>query len=189
MKHLAVSLTKQGGRQAIVNSLLAYCTDKNIPILTIFLLPYSKKQDSLALQELRDIFSKFSYEALTKFQIKVSIIGKWYALPDNIVAPMKELMEETKEYDSFFLNFCINYDGQQEIVDACKLLAMQVQGEKILVDGINESVIKENIYNSYFIPPDLIVYTEGSNMNGFLLWDSNRAKVLFLPNFDVSMLG
>ena len=125
-------------------------------------------------------------------RIKIAFIGKWYSLPENLVSVMKKLMEDTKEYDNFFLNFCMNYDGKQEIVDACKLITIQVKSEKLESENINEGVIKENIANSYFLPPDLIVFTEGNKTNSFLLWDSCNSRVLFfekpLREFGVSWL-
>ena len=91
------------------------------------------------------------------------------------------MLEETKDYDSFFLNLCINYDGQEEIVDSCKLIGRQIAAGKLAPESITKEVIKENCYSSYFIPPDLIIKTGlKTKIAGVLLWDSLNATIFFV---------
>ena len=166
----------------------------NIPIMTVYLLP-SKVKDPDQLFVLVDSLIVFFNDLiksniLQNNQIKVTILGKWYDLPSRIVEPVKNIIDLTKDYDHFFLNFCLNYEGQEEIVDACKLIARQVKAEKIDPEVINKQMIKENLYSSYFIPPDLIISTgKERKFNSFLLWDSAYSnfhfpKLLF-PDFTV----
>ena len=52
--------------------------------------------------------------------------------------------------------------------------------EKMDVDQIDMEMIKDNIYSSYFLPPDLIVKTgTGRRLHGFLLWDSSTSVIYF----------
>jgi undecaprenyl diphosphate synthase len=113
--------------------------------------------------------------------VKVSVLGKWYDLNNRIVEPIKKLIEETKDYDNYFINFCINYNGQEEIVDACKLIARQISTGKTTIDAINREIIKDNIYSSYFLPPDIIIKTgQLKRTAGFLLWDSIYSEIFFV---------
>ena len=90
------------------------------------------------------------------------------------------MSEETRDYDQFFLNFCVNYDGQDEIVDACKLIGKKIQAEKMDPDSLSKDAIKENLYSSYFLPPELMIVMNGKkNLSGFLLWDSIQASIYF----------
>ena len=87
------------------------------------------------------------------------------------------------------MNFCINYSGQEEIVDAIKLVARQVKADKLDVDAITSSVVKENIYSSYFLPPDLMIVNGARrSTNGLLLWDSSLSQIYYtnkmFPDFD-----
>ena len=165
-----------------------------IPILTFYVLPESIDKDSESYEQtLNSIINFFtessSSELINKNKVKISVLGKWYDLPGRIVNVIKKGIEETKDYDSFFLNFCINYGGQQEIVDACKLIAMNVKSGKIDPEMINNKMIKENLYSSYFLPPDLIIKNGLKKTTfGLLLWDSPKAKIYFTnkywPDFD-----
>ncbi len=154
--------------------------EQEIPIMTFYLL--TKNQDYIQeyIDEMKRFLEKLkNSEYLNKHHIKVSVVGKWYHLPADIVELIKQLIDETKEYDTYFLNFCIKYNGQEEIVDACKLLARQVQAGKIEIDLINEAMIKENIYTSYFLPPKLIIKTGSPKNTSLLLWDSVYAKTVY----------
>lgn len=164
---------------------LMYLQVKNqVPILTIYLLPdYIEKSGDKYLifcDSMGNFFNGMANnEIITKHKIKISVFGKWYNLPGKAVEAMKKVIESTKEYDSFFFNFCINYDGQEEIVDACKLIAKQVELGKIYPEMITKETIKENIYSSYFLPPDVIVVYGERKLGGFLMWDSPKSKIVF----------
>lgn len=154
-------------------------TKLNIPILTFF-----SRTKSIPEEEIDQLVEFFSlllkWELIHENQIKISVLGKWYKLPDRLVEPIKNIISDTKDYDRFFINFCIQYDGQEEIVDACKLIAQQLNLEKITPEGINKALIKENIYASYFLPPDLLIISgKKKTTNGLLLWDSANTKICF----------
>src|SRR5690606_40296287 len=57
----------------------------------------------------------------------------------------------SKDYDKHFLNFCIQYDGQEDIAEASKMIARKILTGKLTVDDITPQTIKENVYSSYFI--------------------------------------
>ena len=154
------------------------------PIFTIYLLfdAVEKSADEyLAFSDhLAGFFSELcSSTALPENKVKISIFGKWYNLPGKAVESLKKIIEDTKEYDNFFLNFCINYDGQEEIVDVCKLIAKQVELGRIDPEMITKDTIKENLYASYFMPPDVILIYGEKKLTGLLLWDSMNSKIVF----------
>jgi undecaprenyl diphosphate synthase len=167
----------------ILNEITSIQIENNIPILTIYLMPESlkhKEEFPIFLNNLASFFEKLiSSEQVTNKKIKISILGKWYDLPGRIVDPIKEILEETRDYDDFFLNLCINYNGQEEIVDACKLIARQVKADKLDPDAITKQTIKDNVYSSYFLPPDLIIKNGERQTTGILLWDSPYSKLYF----------
>jgi undecaprenyl diphosphate synthase len=97
-----------------------------------------------------------------------------------MIESIKKIIDSTKDYDNYFVNFCINYDGQEEIVDACKMVARRVKLGKIEVDSITKETIKDDLYSSYFLPPDFIFVTgKKRSVSGFLLWDSVNSEIVF----------
>jgi len=167
-----------------IKNIVKSCVKLGIPIFTFYILP-SKASNEDEISEIIDSLVVFFEELknwgfLQENQIKISVLGKWYDLPGRLVEPIKNSLEDTKDYDKFFFNLCINYDGQDEIVDAAKMIARQVKVGKLDPENINKSSIKENIYSSYFLPPNLIIKTGTSKtLDGIMLWDSVNAKVFF----------
>ena len=178
IQHLAISIDQIKDPDRFVEkikNLAEKCIDKQIPVLTLNL----PEVDFDALNRIVALIS--SWEKIHSEKMKINVFGKWYDLAWRVVEEIKNLINETKDYDGFFLNFCIMYDGQEEIVDACKLLAKQSQIEKISPYQINKMDIKENLYTSAFMPPAKILVTgDKKKLNGFLLWDSKKANIIFL---------
>jgi len=211
-KHLAMNIagvTKWAEREnipladafkrsfAVMEDIIRFQVKLNIPILTFFVLPETSKK-SQQFSVLLDCFVQFldriSFgELVNKNKIKVTILGKWYDLPGRAVDRIKSIIEESKDYDTFFLNFCVNYNGQEEIVDSCKIIAKKVAAKKLDPDDITKETIKDNIYSSYFIPPDLIVKNGVRiEQDSLLLWDSIHAHIYFsrklFPDLTISEL-
>ena len=156
----------------------------NVPIFTVYLLPDNADKSSDDYIIFSDFIAGFFNQlsnstVVSEHKIKISIFGKWYNLPGKAVESLKKIIEETKEFDSFFANFCINYDGQEEIVDACKLIAKQVELGKIDAEMITKDIIKENIYSSYLLPPEIVFIYGERKLTGLLMWDSINSSIVF----------
>ncbi|MFH2028117.1 MAG: polyprenyl diphosphate synthase [Nanoarchaeota archaeon] len=177
----------------IIRSTMLSAIRLDIPIVTFYLLSTDMKdleQFSILMDSLKDFFEDLSQrEFVHKKQVKISVFGKWYDLPGRVVDSIKKSVEVTKDYDNFFMNFCINYSGQEEIVDAVKLIARQIKADKLDVEAVNKELIKENVYSSYFLPPDLIIVNGPVKATGgLMLWDSPKSQIYFTsklwPDFD-----
>jgi len=169
-----------------IKNIIKLAVKLDIPLLTFHSRTNANEQEIDQLQHFFELL--LNWDLIKENQVKISVLGKWYALPDRLIEPIKKIISETKDYDKFFVNFCINYSGQEEIVDACKLIAHQVKLERISPDSVNKELLKENIYASYFMPPDLMIITGSKKTtSGLLLWDSSEtvmhiSKVLW-PDF------
>ena len=111
-------------------------------------------------------------------KVNFNVIGRIYLLPKDVRAKINELIEFTKENDQNFINLCIMYDGQEEIVDAVK----EIVKNGVKVDDINRDVIKDHLYTRNFPEVDYIIRTgmdDGARISGFLLWDSSYAEFKF----------
>jgi undecaprenyl diphosphate synthase len=169
----------------IIKEIIGMQIGLDIPIITFNLMP-SKTKETEEFTEIIDRLTEFFEELkiwpiITKHKIKISILGKWYDLPNRLVDSIKEVTIETKDYDNFFVNFCINYDGQEEIIDAFRVITRKIKLNDLNPDTITLEEIKDNLYSSYFIPPEMMVVTSGTGkLGGFLLWDSVDTKIYFL---------
>ena len=180
-------------RVDILHEVIATQVRLNIPILTIFLLRSGQHTDhvDLIIDSMAQCFEELTKnQALSENQIKVAVLGKWYNLPGRLVDAIKCLIDETKYFDKFFLNLCVNYNGQQEIADACRLIAHRVEADKLDPEAITPAIIKEDLYSSYFIAPDLVIINGKKTLNSFMLWDISQATIYFTgkdwPDFKIT---
>lgn len=198
-KQLAEALSK---RNSIIFLLTKLAVERNIPVVTFYLSSDTKygkeetdepKDISLMYSEsMNELFRKLKDdEMVAKNKIKISVIGKWYSLPGMVVESIKSMIEKTRDYDGFFLNFCVNYGGKEEIIDAFRLVYKGISESAIKEEpNINADMIKENAYSSYFIPPEIIIETGTDHrFSGLLLWDSVNARIFFIEKYfpDIEM--
>jgi tritrans,polycis-undecaprenyl-diphosphate synthase [geranylgeranyl-diphosphate specific] len=126
-------------------------------------------------------------EKIHRERMKINFIGRLHMFPKNIVDKMEKLMEITKDYDNYEINFAMGYGGRTEILDAVKNVAKLVKEGKLKVDDINEEVFEKNLYISD--EPDLIIRTGGeSRTSNFLMWQSSYSEWIFVdkmwPEFE-----
>ncbi len=176
-----------GYRKALekILDVIQYQTKKMIPISTFYLSSQNVEEPdnySYLIDEISNFLNDLAENPfIHENKIKISVLGKWYSAPSRLIESIKNILDQTKEYDNYFVNFCINYDGQEEIIDACKMVARRVKLGKIDVDAVTKETIKEDLYSSYFLPPDVIVVTgKKKSFSGFLLWDAANAEIMFL---------
>ena len=117
-----------------------------------------------------------------KHGIRFNAIGRMEMLPKDEQELIKQCMEKTKNNDKHIFTACIAYNGQDEIVDACRKLIK----EGVKPDEVDREMIKKHLY-TYDIPaPDLIVRTgmnPDARLSGFLLWDSSYAEFAFTTTY------
>lgn len=124
-------------------------------------------------------------------KIKFKVIGRLSLLPQEVRDKIQELHDYTKDFDSAFINVCILYDGQEEIVDAVKQIVL----DGVKPEDINKSLIKSYLYTKGFPEVDFIIRTgmdDGARISGFLLWDASYAEFKFRndfwPDYSIKML-
>ncbi len=118
--------------------------------------------------------------------MKIKAIGDINALPSSLKEVLLKLELETKNYEAMFLNIAIAYGGQQELIEAIKKIAQNVQTKKVNISDINEELIESYLYTSHLpqSEPDLILRTSGEQrLSGFLLWQSAYSELVFMDVF------
>lgn len=113
-----------------------------------------------------------------KDKVHFSVIGRVSMLPEETRQKLEELIDVTKHHDKNFINLCIMYDGQEEIVDAVK----QIINKKIPPEKVNTELIKNHLYTKNSPPVDYLIRTgmnDGARISGFLLWDLSYAEFKF----------
>ncbi len=134
----------------------------------------------LARKEVRDIIINRS-NFVHKNRIKIIFFGNLERIPEDLQSDMKKAMEITRNYKNYTINFAIAYGGRQEIVDACRKIALDINSGRLKPEDVNEAVIRHNLQTNGSGDPDLIIRTGGEErLSNFLLFQSAYSELVFL---------
>ncbi|MEM4260055.1 MAG: polyprenyl diphosphate synthase [Candidatus Woesearchaeota archaeon] len=119
--------------------------------------------------------------------IRINFIGRIKLFPKLVYSAMNELMEKTKNNNGLIVNFAMAYGGREEVIDATRRIAIQLQNGELDIDEINEDVFSKNLYMRD--EPDLIIRTGGEKRtSNFLIWQAHYSEWFFLekhwPEFE-----
>jgi tritrans,polycis-undecaprenyl-diphosphate synthase [geranylgeranyl-diphosphate specific] len=152
---------------------------KDMPILTIQLSTKNEEE----INGLKKLFHRLALdENIHEKKVRVNIIGDWYNSEPELVDSIKALLDKTKDYDEYFLNFALKYKGQEEILTAVKLLLKKAQSSKFSIDNLTIEQLKENLPSSNYIPPEIII-VNSHEYTGLLLWDSVGSLIYFTDKY------
>lgn len=196
-RNLNLNLGHLEGYETLRKILFSFL-DLGIKYLSVFALSNEnvKKRSPQELQYIYgliiNVIDVISNDPVIKEEkVKINVIGRLSLLPPDVREKINELIETTKDHDQKFLNICIMYDGQEEIVDAVK----KILDDKINPKDINIELIKNYLYTKDFPELDYIIRTgmeDGARISGFLLWDASYAEFKFRddywPDYNEEML-
>jgi undecaprenyl diphosphate synthase len=147
-------------------------------------------------QEVRDLMKLLRWVLRHELQefhregIRIRVIGSKAKLGAALITAIHDAETLTAENTRGTLLLCLDYGGQQEIVEAAKQIAKSgVEPEKITAE-----MISENLYAPDVPPLDLIIRTSGEQrLSNFMLWEAAYSELAFapqyFPDFDESALN
>jgi undecaprenyl diphosphate synthase len=128
---------------------------------------------------LMDLFlwlAKSEVKELDKSNIKVLFIGEKERLSAKVLKAMNDAEQRTKNNTGGTIIFCLNYGGQQEIVQAVNsVLEQRTENAPITLEQITD-----NLYHPEIPPIDLVIRTSGEQrISNFMLWRAAYAELYF----------
>jgi undecaprenyl diphosphate synthase len=115
-----------------------------------------------------------------KHGIRLRLMGSKLRLGKALVKAIIEAEERTKRNDKGTLLLCLNYGGQQEIVDAMK----QIVAAGTSADDITAEMIERHLYAPGVPPVDLIIRTSGEQrLSNFMLWEGAYSELMFTKTY------
>jgi undecaprenyl diphosphate synthase len=121
--------------------------------------------------------------------VRVRWAGRPGRLWKSVISELQTAEEMTKDNSQLTLQFCVNYGGQAEIVDAALKLAQDIAAGRVKPQRVNEKVFARYLDEPEIPPVDLFLRSSGEQrISNFLLWQSAYAEMVFLdrlwPDFD-----
>lgn len=170
-----------------ITELAPYIIDKGVKYLSVF--AFSTENFKRTVEEvtyLMDLFVNWFKKECNKIHkenIKVIFSGRRENLRDDVKGAMDYITEKTKNNTKGIFNICLNYGGQQEIVDATKKITKDVLAGKIKEEDINEQLMGKYMYND--LPPiDLLIRTSGEiRLSNYMLYQLSYAELYFTNTY------
>lgn len=190
-KNLSRSIGHLEGSKTL-KKIVEYAFSNGIEILSVFAFSTENfKRSKEEVNYLMNLFVKMFkdyFDELNEKGIKIIFSKKESGLPDKLENIIKDVTEKTKDNKNGIFNVCINYGGQDEIVDVVKKISKKVLDGNINIDDINKNIIEENLYQK--LPPiDLLIRTSGEyRISNYMLWQMAYSEMYFtntyFPDFD-----
>ena len=170
-----------------LKKLVEYAFSHDIKILSVFAFSTENfKRSKNEVDYLMNLFVKMFedyFDELNKKDIKLIFSKKEKGLPSKLEKIILNLTEKTKNNKSGIFNICINYGGQDEIIDTIKRISSKVKNNEIDIENINKDIVEDNLYQQ--IPPiDLLIRTSGEyRISNFMLWQMAYSELYFTNTY------
>ncbi len=170
-----------------LKTICEYAGKKGVKIISLYVFSTENfKREKAEVDHLMDLFVsmyKKDKDYFMRNNVKVLFSGRNEPLPKKVIKARDELVEYTKNNDGFIVNFCMNYGGRAEIVDAVNKIRKENPTE-----DITEESFKKYLYND--LPDiDFMIRTSGEvRISNFMLWQLSYAELYFpkcyFPDFN-----
>jgi undecaprenyl diphosphate synthase len=178
-----------------LKELLRCCKDWGIQVLTSY--AFSTENWGRPTGEVDFLMSLFEgklrqeLEEMVDEDVQIQFIGNLQALPKSLQAEIERSVAATRDNRGIRFRVATNYGGRQEIVQACRAIATQVQEGKLQPEEIDEVLFKRYLYTADVCDPDLLIRTSGEmRLSNFLLWQMAYSEIYITdtlwPDFDRS---
>lgn len=133
-------------------------------------------------QEVQDIMKilqwvlKHEVKEFHKENIRLRVIGSKAKLGAVLLTAIHDAEKLTEENTRATILLCLDYGGQQEIVDATK----KIVAKGVKPEDITTEMIEQNLYAPDVPPIDLIIRTSGEQrLSNFMTWESTYSELMF----------
>ncbi len=108
---------------------------------------------------------------LMERNVRFRVIGRADGVPARVGDRIQRLIETTARNTGLTLLMAFNYGGRDELVDAVRALARDVQAGALRPEDIDEVRVSRALYTDGIPDPDLLIRTSGElRLSNFLLW-------------------
>lgn len=166
----------------VVENILQAAMDRGVECVSVY--AFSTENWNRSADEVKQLMRLFMWifghelQNLKRYGVRVRVLGNKLRIGKSLLKAVHRAEQETKDNKRGTLLFCLDYGGQQEIVDAMKqLVANGADASSITAEQISGQL------QSNGIPPvDLIIRTSGEQrLSNFMLWNAAYSELMFTP--------
>ncbi len=173
----------EGHRRGVrsVREIIEESTELGIEQLTLYCLSSENwKRPPRELDMLLRLLEQYLVEERSEIlrqDLRFAMIGRREGLSEGVLREVSRTVELSQNNKGMRLCLAVNYGGRQELVDACRRIAVQVCAGGLAINDITEDTIAENLDTVGMPDPDMVIRTAGEmRMSNFLLWQASYAE-------------
>ena len=136
----------------------------------------SEEEVSALMNLLKEYLNK-EFREIMENDVRLLFIGEKEMLAQQKIA---ELEEKSKDNKSLTLCVALSYGSRQEIVNAVKSIAKDVETGNAKIDDISIDLISKRLYTKDIPDPDILIRTSGEQrISNYLLWQLAYTELFF----------
>ncbi len=169
-----------------------YAFKKGVKVLSVYAFSCDNfKRSKEEVDYLMNLFIKMFKTKMKKLKdkgIKIVFSGRKEPLREDVLKAMDKISFDTKNNQNGILNICLNYGGQEELIDASIKIANDINTNKIDIENIDKELFNKYLYNDLPVI-DLLIRTSGElRVSDFMLYQMAYAEFYFtstlFPDFN-----
>ena len=136
-------------------------------------------------------FLRSERDELMAKNIRLKAIGSLDVLPASVLKELNTSVAMSQANTGMVLRLALNYGGREELVNAARFIAQEVQARKLKPEQVTERKLASFLYDDEMSDPDLLIRTGGEmRLSNFLLWQLSYTELWFTktcwPEFRVA---
>ena len=161
-----------------------YCRTLGVEYLTVYAFSTENwKRSADEVAGIMKLLRRYLEEALRdmeKNRVRFCFFGDLTKLSPELQALCDRAQKQSEDYD-VQVNFCLNYGGRDEIVQAARRFARDVADGKCQPEELTEELLTTYLYSADVPDPELIIRPSGEKRtSNFLLWQSAYSEYVFM---------
>ena len=173
-----------------------HCSKLGVKYLTVYAFStenWKRAEDEVAgIMQLMGKYLEEGIRDMEKNRVRICFFGDLSRLSPELRQMCLQAQNASKDYD-VQVNFCFNYGGRLEIVQAAQQFARDVANGVRQPEELTEALFENYLYSADVPDPELIIRPSGEQRtSNFLLWQSAYSEYVFMdvlwPDFSANDL-
>lgn len=161
-----------------------YCRTLGVKYLTVYAFStenWKRSADEVAgIMKLLRRYLEEALQDMEKNKVCFRFFGDLTKLSPDLQKLCHDAEKRSEDYD-VQVNFCLNYGGRDEIVQAARRFAADVAAGKHKAEDLTEELLSGYLYSAGVPDPELIIRPSGElRTSNFLLWQSAYSEYVFM---------
>ena len=173
-----------------------HCSKLGVKYLTVYAFStenWKRAEEEVAgIMQLMGKYLEEGIRDMEKNRVRICFFGDLSRLSPELRQMCLQAQNASKDYD-VQVNFCFNYGGRLEIVQAAQQFARDVANGVRQPEELTEALFENYLYSADVPDPELIIRPSGEQRtSNFLLWQSAYSEYVFMdvlwPDFSANDL-